>query len=214
MKSVSILDHTNLKPDCTKEDVRRICEEALEHKFSAVCIPPYYVKEAATLLEDAPIRVCTAIAYPMGYATTPAKVEEIKRAINDGADEIDAVVNICAVKNGDWNHVSSDIDSITTAVHLKGKVIKIIIETGILTPGEIKKLCEICTKKGVNYIKTSTGLNGDGASPEVVSFIKTLLPTSIKINAAGGIRTAGQAERLIEAGANRISSSACLQLIK
>lgn len=213
MELASILDHTILSADCTKEDVKRICEEAINNQFAAVCIPPYFVKQAATLLEKSPIKVVTAIGYPLGHATTPAKVEEIKRAINDDVDEVDVVVNLCAVKNGDWNYVSSDIDSITTAVHLRGKVIKVIIETSILVPAEIKRLCEICANKGVNYVITSTENTDEGASPEVVSFIKTLLPPSIKIKAAGGIRTASHAQRLIEAGAHRIGSSSCIQLL-
>ena len=213
MNISKFIDHTILKPDCSKSDVERICEEAVLHGFSSVCLPPFFVKDAANILEDKLVKVATVIGFPMGYATTAAKVEEIKRAMDDGADEVDVVINICAVKSERWNYVRNDIDSVTRAVHLKGKAVKIILETGLLAASEIKKLCDLCTEIGVNYVKTSTGYNADGASPETVAYLKTILPSSIKIKASGGIRTADQAKKLIDAGANRLGCSSSVQIV-
>lgn len=204
------IDFTLLKPDCTQEQIRDLCESAIKHQFASVCIPPYFVKQAAELLADKPVKTATVIGYPMGYSATPAKVEEIKKALDDGADEVDAVINLCAVKNGNWNYVRNDMDSMTTAVHLKGKSIKIIIETGLLTETEIRKLCEIALEIKPNFIKTSTGINGEGATVQVVQLLQQELKGKIRIKASGGIRTPEDARRFIEAGATRIGASALL----
>ena len=214
MNLVSFIEHTLLKADCTKEDVLRICEEARQFNFCAVCVPPYLVKYAKQALKDSLIKVVTVIGFPMGYSAIAAKVEEIKRALNDGADELDVVVNIIAVKNKEWSHVKSDIDSTTRAVHLKGKTVKVIFETGLLSNEEIKKLCEICTEIEVDYVKTSTGYNGSGASPETISLLKQNLSKKIKIKASGGIRTKEAAIKLIEAGANRLGCSASIAIVE
>ncbi len=214
MELVSFFDHTLLKPDTATADIRRLCAEAIDYKFAAVCVPPFFVAEAVQTLEAYPaIKVATVIGFPMGYAATPAKVEEIKRAIDEGVDELDAVINICAVKNGNFNFVRSDIDSMTMAVHSKRKVIKVILETSLLTEDEIKHLCDICNEVGVDYVKTSTGTQG-GATPEVVAFLRAHLNKSIKIKASGGIRSLEDARRLIEAGAVRLGSSSSVQIIE
>ena len=137
----------------------RLCNEALRYGFKSVCIPPYYIFQAKRILDDSRVKICSVIGFPMGYSTTGAKVEEIKRACNDGADELDVVINIAAVKNHDWNTVRNDIESTTMISHLRGKKMKLIIEMGLLEEDEIIKVCEIATKLGVNFIKTSTGFN-------------------------------------------------------
>lgn len=201
------IDHTILKADCTSAEIEQLCADAILHKFAAVCVPPFFVGKAAQLLENSPVKVATVIGYPMGFSTTFAKVEEIKRAIDEGVDELDVVVNICAVKNGNRNLVSSDINSCTSAAHMKGKTIKIIIETALLTQEEKLMLCEICTEQQVDYVKTSTGTKG-GATIEDVKFLRANLPKTIKIKASGGIRSAEQALAMIKAGADRIGASA------
>ena len=206
------IDHTILKADCTPEEIVQLCHEALENGFAAVCVPPYYIKQAVNILEDSMVSVATVIGFPMGYSNTPSKVEEIKRAIDEGIDEVDVVINIAAVKDGNWNFVKNDINSTTTAGHLKGKIVKIILETSLLTGEEIHKLCEICSEIGVNYVKNSTGFNG-GATTEVIAMLRHLLPENIKIKAAGGIRTREDAEKLIAAGADRIGTSAGMQIV-
>lgn len=207
------IDHTLLSADCTAEDIERLCREAKQHQFAAVCVPPFHVKRAADLLEDEPVKVATVVGFPMGYASTPSKIEEIKRAVDEGATEIDAVINICAVKSGNWNHVANDIDSLATATHLKGKKIKIILETGLLSREEIERVVGICLDKEVDYLKTSTGFNGDGAKIEIVQLLKTLAGGKAKIKASGGIRSRWEAEQFIEAGADRIGTSSGLSMI-
>lgn len=211
MNFASVIDHTILKPDCSIDDVKRICAEAITHQFASVCIPPYFIKDAARLLEEEKVKVCTVIGFPLGYSPTVAKVEEIKRAINDDVDELDVVINIAAVKSGHWNHVKNDIDSITIAAHLKGKVIKVIFETALLTEDEIKKLCAICNEKEVDFVKTSTGFSG-GATEKMVCFLKENLSSKIKIKASGGIKTKEQAQALINAGADRLGTSSGIEL--
>lgn len=217
MELSSYIDHTILRADSTLDDIKKICTEAIRFNFPIVCVPPFYVKNAKDILreesEGTPVKVATVIGFPMGYSTTAAKVEEIKRAIDDGASEVDVVVNICAIKSGLWNYVHNDIDSTVTAAHLKGKKVKIIFETGLLSEEEILKLCEICNEAKPDFVKTSTGFNGDGATVQIVHFLKSNLLPAIKIKASGGIRTREDALRLVEAGAKRIGSSASVRLM-
>jgi len=213
MDLAKLIDHTVLLPDCSSEDIEALCEEAHKHRFAAVCVPPYFVRDVVRKLEDSPVRVATVIGFPMGYACTPAKVEEVKRAIEEGVDEVDVVINICAVKNGHWAYVKNDIESMTMATHARGKVIKVILEVGLLDEEEIKQLCEICNQVGVNFVKTSTGLNG-GATVEVITVLREQLNDQIKIKASGGIRNREAAEALIEAGAARLGTSAGTEIIK
>lgn len=213
MNLASYIDHTVLRPDCTIEDIKKVCSEALQYKFAAVCIPPFFVKNAAQILNDSPVKIATVVGFPMGYSTTPAKVEEIKKGIDDGLDEIDAVINIAAVKNANWNYVKNDIYSVTMAGQLKGKCVKIILETGLLNEEEIKKLCAICSEIGPDFVKTSTGFNGEGATVDVVNLLRNNLPEEIKIKASGGIRSKEDALRLIEAGAKRLGSSSGVMIV-
>jgi len=206
------IDHTYLKPDCTAGIIKNLCKEAVDAKFAAVCIPPYYVKLCVDILEGTGVKIATVIGFPMGYSATVSKVEEIKRAISEGAHEVDVVINVSAVKNGDWTTARHDIDRMTTAAHLKGKVIKVILETALLTEAEIKKLTEICTEQKVDFVKTSTGYNG-GATLDVVKLLAQNLPEKIKIKASGGIRSREEALLFIEAGAHRIGTSSGLSII-
>ena len=209
----SRIDHTLLKPDATHDEIVQLCEEAATNKFAAVCVPPYFVKAAAQLLEDKMTKVATVVGFPMGYSATPAKVEEVKRAMDEGADEIDVVVNICAVREGNWSFVRNDIDSMTRAAHLRGKAIKVILEVGLLKEGELKKLCDICNAVDVNFVKTSTGVNGSPATPEMIKTLRSLLNDTVKIKASAGIRTFEHAKALVEAGAHRLGTSAGLDII-
>jgi len=208
-----IIEHTILEPDCPAVQIQTLCEEALAHRFPAICIPPFHINKAVSFLEESPVKIGSVIGFPMGYNSTPAKVEEIKRAIDDGVDELDAAVNLCAVKSDNWNYVKNDIDSMMMAVHLKGKIIKIILETALLTKKELERLCGICTETGVDYVGTATGFNGGGATVEMVSFLRRQLPANIKIKACGGIQTAELAGQLAEAGANRIGLPSNLDII-
>lgn len=206
------IDHTVLKSDCSKEDIEKLCAEAQEFGFCAVCVPPYFVQQAVRHLEEDKTKVATVVGFPMGYSATAAKVEEIKRAVDEGVDELDVVINIAAVRNRAWNTVSSDINSCVSAAHMRGKVIKVIIEASVLTDEEIAKVCEICAEEQVDYVKTSTGMQG-GATLKMVENLRSLLPENIKIKASGGVRDAAKAERLIELGADRIGTSSGVSIL-
>ncbi|MGB3548800.1 MAG: deoxyribose-phosphate aldolase [Saprospiraceae bacterium] len=208
------IDHTALGPSTSENDVDRLCDEALRFGFHAICIPPHHIRFAAQRLADTDIKIVTVAGFPYGYSATPAKVEEIKRALEEGAHELDVVVNLAAVRSGQWNYVEADIDRMVTAVHLKGKAVKIIVETGLSTPAELDKLCAICNKQGVDYVKTSTGVNGDGVSVEAVRYLRGKLKKGIKIKASGGIRDAAFARELIQAGADRLGTSSGPKLVR
>ncbi|MCB0635093.1 MAG: deoxyribose-phosphate aldolase [Lewinella sp.] len=213
MDIASYIDHTALKPDLTAAAVRALCEEAKTHRFAGVCVPPYYVPEAKQALSDSSIQLATVIGFPLGYAATVAKVEEIKRAIDEGATELDVVINLAALKSGNWNFVRQDLDRMITAVHLKGKVIKVIIEGALLTEEEMAKVCGICNELEPDFVKTSTGFNGPGATVEMIATMRRLLSPGIKLKASGGIRSTEDAIALIEAGANRLGSSSGVKIV-
>lgn len=213
MNLAGVIEHTFIKPDCTLNDIKKICAEALQYQFRGVCIPPYYVKDAYSLLREN-AKIISVVGFPFGYSAIPAKVEEIKRAIDEGADEIDAVLNLCAIKNGQWSFVRSEIDSIGMATSMKGKTIKLILETSLLSREELKRTCEICLELGVPFVETSTGLNGAAsADAETVTYLKSLLGSKVKIKASGNISNRKTAEALLNAGADRIGSTNSLAIL-
>jgi deoxyribose-phosphate aldolase len=214
MNIAPYIEHTLLKQTTTLPEIEKLCKEALENKFAAVCVPPLYVKKAQEFLRDTEIKVATVIGFPFGYCTIEAKVAEIVLAIVDGAGELDMVVNISAIKNADWTFIANEINTIMPIVKSKNKVIKVIIESGVLTDGEIIKCCDIYGAAGVDFVKTSTGYAEKGASIRDVQFIRAHLADTIKIKASGGIRSYWFAKELINAGANRIGCSASLQIVK
>ena len=208
------IEHTILKPDTTLADVRRVCEEAKKYGFAGVCVPPLYVREARRALsEDTRIRVATVVGFPMGYSAIPAKSEEIKRALEEGADDIDAVINIAAVKSDNWNHAKHDIEGVALATHMRGRTLKLILECGLLTQAEIRKICELAAEARVAWLKTGTGFHGFPATPEMVRHLRAAASAGIKIKAAGGIRTTEDAKALLEAGADRLGTSASLAIV-
>ncbi len=206
------IDHTSLHPQLNQNDVKQLCLEANEHQFASVCIPPFFVKQAAQLLEESTSAVCTVIGFPMGYSCTSSKVEEVKRAIDEGADEIDAVVNLAAIKSGEWNFVENDIKSMIVPVHFKSKIMKLIVEIGLLTIEELKRLADICFNANIDFLKTSTGFHNQPATIEQVKLLSTLTSsTNTRVKASGGIRTFEQAQQMIAAGAHRIGTSSALE---
>jgi len=214
MNPAPYIDHTLLKQTTTLSQVENLCTEALENKFAAVCIPPLYVKRAKEFLGGAGVKVATVVGFPLGYCAIEAKVAEIVLAIVDGAEELDVVVNISAIKNGDWAFIADEINTIMPIIKNKNKVIKVIIESGVLTDDEIIKCCDIYGAAGVDYIKTSTGFAEKGASIHDVKLIRAHLADSVKIKASGGIKSYSFAKELINAGANRIGCSASLEIMK
>jgi len=187
--------------------------EAKQHQFAAVCVPPSFVKAAAAFLEGSSVELATVIGFPLGYAVTSSKLVETFIAIEDGASEIDMVMNNALFKSGQFDDVLNDIQSIFTACKAEEVVLKVIIETALLTKEEIAKACEICTEIGVDFVKTSTGFSHSGAVLEDVKQMRALLPDTIQIKASGGIKTKEQAEAFIKAGATRLGCSAGLQII-
>jgi|LakMenE01Jun11ns_1017448.scaffolds.fasta_scaffold9957310_2 deoxyribose-phosphate aldolase len=213
MNLAPYIEHTNLKADCTADDITRLCEEAVTHGFYGVCIPPYYVQLAKKVIKKNDVKIISVIGFPFGYGTVSSKVEETKKAINSGAHEIDMVINIAAFKSGDIATVQNDVQSVITACHLQNKKAKVIIETAYMNSDEIKLLCKICADCEADYVKTSTGFAAEGATVEAVKLMRKFLPAKTKIKAAGGIKNRKMAEGLITAGANRIGCSASIAII-
>src|ERR1700712_5791085 len=183
MNIASYIDHTILKQTTTVPDVEKICAEAIHYQFAAVCVPPLFVKKATEMLKDSPVKVATVIGFPFGYSAIEAKVAETILAIIDGSDELDVVVNISAIKNNDWQFLANEIGTILPIVKNKNKVIKVIIETGVLTDEEIIKCCDLYGAAGVDYLKTSTGYAEKGATVEAVSLLRRHLAGHIRIKA-------------------------------
>ncbi len=213
MNLATKIDHTLLKADASEKEVKKLCAEAKEYGFAAVCVPPYFVRKCKLWLTDSKVKVATVVGFPLGYAHTPAKVEEARRAIDEGADEIDMVINIIALKAGDWNYLKNELTSAGTIVQLRGGKLKVILETGLLSESEIIKACELCKEMNVDFVKTSTGFSQTGATVEVVKLLRAHLPKSIKIKASGGIRDKEFALQLIEAGADRLGCSASVAIV-
>lgn len=207
------IEHTILKANTSNEDIKNICKDAIEYDFFGVCIPPYFVKTAKNELKDTNVKIVTVIGFPLGYSTTPSKVEEAKKAIDEGADEVDMVINIAALKEKDYAYVLNDISSVCNVVHIKGSKLKVIIETALLTKEEKLKAIELCTKAQVDFVKTSTGFSTAGAKVEDIKLMRKSLPKNIKIKASGGIKTKKQALELIKAGADRLGASSSIELL-
>lgn len=208
------IDHTILKPTTTGADIVKLCDEAIEYRFAAVCVPPHYVASAKKQLAGSDVKVATVIGFPFGYSDTGAKLMEMGTAIEAGADELDVVHNIAALKNGDWDYLENEAAALTGIAHAAGKVIKIIIETGELNDDEIIKCCKLYSLQMVDFIKTSTGYSNTGATVEAVQLIRANLPANIRIKASGGIRNFAFARQLIEAGAGRIGCSGSVAIVK
>jgi deoxyribose-phosphate aldolase len=207
------IDHTVLKPTCLVSDIEKLCAEAIQYDFAAVCIPPNFVKLAKQLVSGSDVKVATVIGFPFGYSATEAKIAEIILAMVDGADELDVVANISAIKNGDWSAIADEINHIMPIIRSKGKVVKIIIESGVLTDDEIIKCCDIYGIAGIDFLKTSTGYAEKGASVEAVQLFRKHLPDTVNIKASGGIRDYATAKQMIDAGATRIGCSAGVAII-
>jgi deoxyribose-phosphate aldolase len=208
------IDHTILKPPTSVTDIVRLCEEAAEHKFAAVCVPPCYVGLAANQLAGTGVNVATVIGFPLGSATTAVKVAETKDAVENKADEIDMVINIGAIKSGMWDAVTADIRAVVEASD-EAKV-KVIIETSQLTDEEKVRATECVIEAGADFVKTSTGFIGGGATVEDVMLLRRTIEqkgSSCRIKASGGIRTKADALAMIEAGADRIGTSAGVAIV-
>lgn len=213
MNISSYIDHTVLKPTTTIIEVENCCSEAVEYGFAAICVPPPFVNRAKIILSPTHVKVATVVGFPFGYSATEAKIAETVLAIVDGADEIDMVVNLVALKMGDWEFLAREVKLVLDVVHNKGKILKLIVESGILSHDEIIQCCRVLGPLGIDFMKTSTGYAEKGATVEAVHLMRKHLPLHVAIKASGGIRTYETAREMIDAGATRLGCSASVAIV-
>ena len=213
MKINKYIDHTALKPETTLTQIEKLCAEAKEYEFFSVCVNSYYVRKAAQLLAGSSTKVCTVVGFPLGASTMETKRFEAMRAVAEGAREIDMVMNISAVKSQDWQYVLDDMSSLAQVCHQQGALLKVILETCLLTESEKKMACELAVKAKVDFVKTSTGFSTGGATVEDVKLMRSLVG-SMGVKASGGIRDLETAMKMIEAGATRLGTSASVEIVK
>lgn len=212
MNYAKYIDHTQLKPESTREQIDKIISEAKEYDFKSICVNPTHVEYSAEQLKGTDVLVCTVIGFPLGASTKEVKAFETKNAIENGAKEIDMVINIGALKDKRFNDVKEDIESVVTAAN--GKTVKVIIETVLLTDEEKVKACELAKEAGAHFVKTSTGFAGGGATAEDVKLMKDTVGDALEVKASGGVRNLEDFNRMLEAGATRIGASAGVQIIQ
>ncbi len=212
MKLSKYIDHTLLKADALEKDIIKLCEEAKEYDFKSVCINPSYIPLAKKELADSDVLVCTVVGFPLGQMSTQAKVFETKDALEKGADEIDMVLNIAKLKDGDLNYVTKEIKALKDV--LKDHVLKVIIEACLLSDDEKKAACECILKAGADFVKTSTGFSTGGATFEDVALLKSCVGDKCQVKAAGGVRSHEDFLKMIELGADRIGTSSGVKLLK
>lgn len=212
MNLAKYIDHTILKPDISKHDVIKVCQEAKEHNFFSVCVNPCFVGLVAEELKGTDVKVTSVIGFPLGANTSKIKAMETKQAIADGANEIDMVINVSALKDGDYDYVEKDIRTVVEA--LEGKaILKVIIETCLLTDEEKVKACELSKAAGAHFVKTSTGFSTGGATVEDVALMRKTVGPELGVKASGGVRDAAGAKAVIEAGATRIGASSSVLIV-
>jgi deoxyribose-phosphate aldolase len=214
MDLASYIDHTLLRQTASGSEVAQLCMEAKEAGFAVVCIPPYWVTQAKEHLTNANVKVATVIGFPFGYNSIASKLKDIEDAIKGGADELDVVINLIAVGEGDWQYIEREIGAVVETIHKGGKAAKIIIESGVLRENQIRRCCAIVESSKAEFIKTSTGYADTGATVAAVRLMRECLPASVAIKASGGIRTFAFAKELIEAGADRIGCSASMKILE
>jgi deoxyribose-phosphate aldolase len=212
MNVASMIDHTLLKADATKEQIEKLCAEAKEYQFASVCVNPIWVKLSSQLLQGSNVEICTVIGFPLGASTSETKAFETKNAIGNGATEVDMVINIGALKNNDLDTVEKDIKAVVDAA--KGKAItKVIIETCLLSDEEKVRVCQLVVKAGADFVKTSTGFSTGGATENDVALMRKTVGPEIGVKASGGIRSLADTQKMIDAGATRIGASAGVEIM-
>lgn len=208
----STIDHTILKADAKKEDIEQLCSEAKTHNFAAVCVNPSYISLCKELLKDTDVKVATVVGFPLGATSIESKVFETLDAINKGADEIDMVINISALKNRDYDYLALDIKKVVEASSNRA-IVKVIIETCLLSEEEKVRACELSMDAGAHYVKTSTGFSTGGATVEDVKLMKSIVKDRLKVKASGGIKDLETAKKMIEAGASRLGTSSGVKIV-
>lgn len=213
MNLAPYIDHTLLRPDCSQEQILTLCAEAKAHNFAAVCVPPCFIKTAVEALAETEVKIATVIGFPLGYSVTDVKFFETHKALAQGATEIDVVMNLAAFKTGNFTEVEEELAQLATLCHFRNAILKVIVETALLSEDELVKACQLCAAAGVDYVKTSTGFSVRGASITDVRIMRANLPEEIKIKASGGIKTREFALELVAAGANRLGTSSGVTLL-
>ena len=211
MDIAKYIDHTILKPIAQRKDIEKLCQEAKEHHFASVCVNPCWVSYASKLLKGSDVKVCTVIGFPLGANVSAVKAFEAKTAIEQGASEVDMVINIGALKAGEYDVVKQDVQAVRDVS--VGKILKVIIETSYLTDEEKKKVCQICAEVGADFVKTSTGFSDGGATAHDVALMAQSAGSKVKVKASGGIRTREDALKMIEAGASRLGTSSGIKIV-
>lgn len=207
------IDHTLLKPEANLAQIERLCSEAREYEFATVCVNSYFVKEAAKFLRGSSVKVCTVVGFPLGASTMETKRFEAMKAVAEGAKEVDMVINISAIKSGEWQYVLDDMSSLAQVCHQQQSLLKVILETCLLTEEEKKMACELAVKAKVDFVKTSTGFSHAGATTQDVKLMRSIVG-SMGVKASGGIRDIETAKLMIEAGATRLGTSAGIEIMK
>ena len=212
MLSTKLFDHTILKADATRKDVKRVCDEAMAYSFCSVCVNSYYVPYVANLLHGSDVKICSVVGFPLGAMSTRAKALEAKIAVMDGADEIDMVINVGALKDRDYSVVLEDIKAVKEACG--ENILKVMIETCLLTDDEKVKACELAKEAGADFVKTSTGFSSAGAKVEDVRLMRETVGPDMGVKASGGIHDKELAKELVDAGANRLGTSATIEIVE
>jgi deoxyribose-phosphate aldolase len=210
----ALIDHTLLKPEATAADVERLCREALQAEFASVCINPVFVPKTALLLTGSPVRTCTVVGFPLGATLTRAKVDEAGAALEEGAQEIDMVIHIGALKAGDNQSVAADIRSVVEACHSGQAICKVIVETSLLSDEEKERACRISRDAGADFVKTSTGFSTGGATIADVALMRRVVGPDVGVKASGGIRGLEDLLKMVEAGATRIGTSSGVKIME
>ena len=208
------IDHTILKPEASREQVLTACAEAVEFRFKSVCVNPLWVSTVRTALKGSEVLVCSVIGFPLGATPTEVKIVEARGAVADGADEIDMVINIAAARAGDGESLLMDIRGVADAVHKGGAILKVIIETGLLTDEQKVLACRAAVEAGADYVKTSTGFNGGGATVKDIRLMRECVGPDVGVKASGGVRSVEDARAMIAAGATRIGASSGVAIVK
>ena len=211
--AAGFIDHTLLKPDATLSDIDALCADALEYSFASVCINGIHVRRCAEILSGSTVKVCTVVGFPLGAVAPEVKLYETRRAIEDGAHEIDMVMNIGALKSGDDDFVRRDIAGLAQLCHRMGAKLKVILETCLLTDAEKRRACELCKEAGADFVKTSTGFSSGGATVADVELMRRAVGPTMGVKASGGVRDAGDLKMMVEAGATRVGASASIAIV-
>lgn len=211
MKRSKYIDHTLLKPEATQDQIEKLCQEAKQYDFASVCVNPYWVPFCKEELKDSDVKVCTVIGFPLGATSSASKAFETAHAIEQGADEVDMVMNIGELLAGHDQAVQKDIEAVVQAA--QGKIVKVILETCLLNDAQIERACSLCVKAKADFVKTSTGFNSAGANTHVVEVMKQAVKGQAKVKAAGGVRNQTDMDAMIAAGADRIGTSHGIELM-